>query len=99
RYVYYRCSRRRAGIVCREPAVSEAELVRQLCWRLRFLSMPPAIHAWLCRKALAERAVESHREEAVRRTVQQALTGLDREESNLVDMRARETITEGIFST
>jgi site-specific DNA recombinase len=97
RYVYYRCSHRMADIECREPAISEPELLEQLASRLRFLQMPERIHAWLCRQALAQRASETERQEEIRRTASRALQGLDREESNLVDMRAREIITDDVL--
>lgn len=98
RYVYYRCSRQRAGIVCREPAVSEKELLRQLCHRLRFLRIPEPVHAWLCKQADKEGVTEQAREDQIRRTVNQAMAGLDREESNLIDMRAKEVIPETVFA-
>jgi hypothetical protein len=97
RYVYYRCSRHRAGIVCREPAISESALIGQLARRLRFLRIPPKIHDWLIREALAETGQERHLADQVRRTIEQALTSVEREESNLVDMRAREIITEEVL--
>src|SRR5712672_192501 len=34
RYVYYRCSRRKTGVTCREPFISEGELERQVVERL-----------------------------------------------------------------
>jgi DNA invertase Pin-like site-specific DNA recombinase len=97
RYVYYHCSRRRAGVACREPAVPEADLLRQLSARLRFLRMPDPIHRWLCREALAQTVSERHVHEQVRRTIENAAAGIDREKSNLVDLRVREQISEEVF--
>jgi len=97
RYVYYHCSRRRAGVVCHEPAVSEAALVAQLGREFRYLRMPEAIHAWLCREALAETGAERERARQVHRTIEQALEGVGREEGNLLDLRTRDIITDEIF--
>src|SRR5262249_11155163 len=69
RSVYSRCSRRRAGIVCHEPAISERELVEQLCRPLQLLKMPPRIHGLLCREALREQAHEQSRRQQILRTV------------------------------
>ena len=93
RYVYYRCSRRRAGVTCREEPIPEGELVRQLSRRIRFLSMPAKIHQFLCREALAERAQEHERQRQILRTVEQALKGLDDEAEELLDLRTTKAIT------
>jgi hypothetical protein len=50
RYVYYRCSRRKVGVTCREKALSEAEILAQVSRRFRFLTMPEKVHRWLCRQ-------------------------------------------------
>jgi site-specific DNA recombinase len=99
RYVYYHCSRRRAGVVCREPMISESELIAQLSRELERLRMPEAVHSWLCREALAQTESEQERENQVHRTIQQALDGLGREEGNLLDLRTRDLITDDVFLT
>lgn len=99
RYVYYHCSRRRAGVVCREPMISESALVAQLTRELGRLRMPAAVHEWLCREALAQTAGEHDREAQVRRTVEQALEGIGREAGNLIDLRTRELIGDDVFLT
>jgi DNA invertase Pin-like site-specific DNA recombinase len=97
RYVYYHCSRRRSGVTCREPALSESALIGQLEHRLRHLRMPESIHAWLCREAAAQTEHERALQEQVARTITQALQGLEREESNLVDLRTRDLVTDEVF--
>jgi len=98
RYVYYRCSRRRAGVTCREEPISETELIRQLSRRIRFLSMPERIHNYLCREALAERVQEQERQRQIKRTVEEALKGLDAEGDELLDLRTTKTISQERFS-
>lgn len=97
RYVYYHCSRRRAGVVCREPMVSEPALVAQLSRQLGRLRIPEAIHEWLCRQALAQTGHEQERADQVRRTILQTLEGLSREANNLIDLRTRELIPDDVF--
>lgn len=97
RYVYYRCSRRRAGVVCHEPPLSEPALIAQVARELRFLRVPEPIHQWLCRQALKATEDERDLAEQVRRTIDQAIENLGREESNLIDLRARELISEDVF--
>ena len=97
RYVYYHCSRRRAGIVCREPMVSETALVAQLTREIGRLRMPAPIHEWLCRQALAQTEGEREREAQVRRTAELALDGIGREAGNLIDLRTRDLINDDVF--
>lgn len=97
RYVYYRCSRRRVGYDCHEPPIAERELIAQIARGIRFLRMPDRVHQFLCREAMAEHALEQGREEQIRQTLDQVLTALDKEESNLVDLRARELVLDDVF--
>lgn len=99
RYVYYRCSRRRVGYTCHEPPIAERDLVAQIGHQIRFLAMPERIHGFLCREAMAEHGLERGREEHISRTLNQVLTGLEKEESNLVDLRARDLLADEVFLT
>lgn len=97
RYVYYRCSRRRAGIVCHEPAISERDLVDQLCRPLRYLKMPPRVHELLSREALREQGHEQEQHHRILKTVEQALAGVDAEADELLDLRTTKAITQERF--
>ena len=97
RYVYYRCSHRKVGADCREPAISEHALIAQVVAVLRTLRMPLPIHDWLCRKALEEQDREVERARLVKATVERAAKDLDREAGNLLDLRTRELITDEVF--
>jgi site-specific DNA recombinase len=97
RYVYYHCSRRRAGVICREPMVPEPNLIAQFSRHLERLRMPEKVHEWLCRKALEQTEAERERDGQVHRTIEQALEGLRREEDNLLDLRTRDLITDEVF--
>jgi site-specific DNA recombinase len=96
-YVYYHCSRRRAGRPCREPAISEPELVNQVTALLGRLRMPEAVHAWLCREAMDSAAGERDQRAEVLATYEKAIEGLGREHENLLTLRLRDLIDDEAF--
>jgi DNA invertase Pin-like site-specific DNA recombinase len=99
RYVYYHCTHHRLNVDCREPAVSEPELERQIIARLRTLTIPPKTLRLICRKVEQSFAGDEARHEAIRASLAESLQSLDREKENLLSLRLRDLVDDGTFTT
>lgn len=97
RYVYYHCSRQKAGVKCKEPALSEAEVQAQLARALARMSMPSRVHTWLVRQLEKDDQLDQARSQSVLDSLTAALGSAKREMENLVSMRLKEQISEGAF--
>lgn len=97
RYVYYRCSRRKAGVTCREPAISEGELERQLAERLRVLEIPEKVLNWIRRRVERTFAADQARVQGVREQLIRSLGGLQREQDNLLSLRLKDLLNDATF--
>ena len=98
RYTYYHCTRRKDPN-CREPAIEEAELEKQIAAELATIEIPPAFKDWaLARLKEANTQEVSDREHiygAQRREYEACVRKVD----NLIDMRANGELTEDEFKS
>ena len=96
-YVYYHCTRRRPGPVCKQRVISLAALEEQITGFVKGVAPPPAIERFalerLGKHADAQR--EEHEARAKART--QALSGISSQLKQLTSMRMRELIDDGEF--
>jgi hypothetical protein len=97
RFVYYRCSRRKRDIPCREPAIPAAKLEEQFAALLGQVSIPPKIQAWLQEQAARELDREAPRHEQVVASLQAELDATKREEDALLTLRLKDLITDEAF--
>lgn len=97
RFVYYRCSRRKLDIPCREPAVPAAKLEEQFAALLGQVSIPPKIQAWLQEQAARELDREAPRHEQVLASLQAEADAMKREEDALLTLRLKDFITDEAF--
>lgn len=97
RFVYYRCSRRKLDIPCREPAISAPKLDEQFAELLGLVSIPPKIQSWLQEKAARELEREVPRQEQVLANLRAELDAGRREEDALLTLRLREVISDEVF--
>jgi DNA invertase Pin-like site-specific DNA recombinase len=96
-YEYYHCTYQKAGVPCREPAISGSALDLQLLAILRRLTVPPRALAWMLKRAQASEAADRSRREEVRLTLQRAVQSCMVEERALLDLRLRSLVTDEIF--
>lgn len=99
RYVYYRCTRRKPGVVCREPAVSGRALDEQLTQVLSRISVPKRALTWILRRVDRALRSEESRREATRDMLEKALGDTRREMDNLVSLRLRDLVADDSFAT
>ena len=100
RYVYYHCTRRRklpTG-TCREPAISEPDLVLQLASPLEQLAVDPETLEWIRVDGEAKVREELARASTVRLSLERDLKALEREEEALLSLRLRELVTDDVFT-
>ena len=97
RYIYYRCSRRKKGTVCREPAVAAPDLVEQIARRLDRITMPEKVQDWFLKRLDRELAHEQARNEEVRKTLQRSVEKAVQEEETLLSLRLRNLVNDDVF--
>ena len=97
RFVYYRCSRRKMDIPCREPAISASQLDEQFAALLGQVSIPPKIQAWLQEQATRELEREFPRQEQVLANLRGELDAGRREEDALLTLRLRDLLSDDAF--
>jgi hypothetical protein len=97
KFTYYRCTRRRKDVPCREPALSAPELDRQFGELIARVHIPPKTHAWLTREAKGDFEKDAARFERTRGSLQTAITGVKRELGELLSLRLRKLLTDDAF--
>lgn len=96
-YVYYRCSRRKKGIVCREPAVAVAELEEQIVEVLGQLSIPKKTLAWLTERVETSIGQEEDRREKALAALEATRSAREREMENLLSLRLRDLVDDPTY--
>lgn len=97
RFVYYRCSRNKKGIVCREPPIPEPLLEQQITTRLRLLTMPESILGWICRRVETTFNADQERRREALATLQGSLQAIARETENLLSLRLKDLVDDDTF--
>lgn len=97
RYTYHRCGRVRPGVVCREKPITQSVLEQQLTNFCRSLVIPEPILAFLRRKLDTVDTAEAGMIARVNAQRERALTGLEREERELLGMRMRQLVSDAEF--
>jgi DNA invertase Pin-like site-specific DNA recombinase len=97
RFVYYRCSRRKMEMPCREPAISASQLEEQFAELLGQVSIPPKIQAWLQEQVARELEREFPRQEQVLANLTGELDASRREEDALLTLRLRDLLSDDAF--
>ncbi len=98
RYVYYHCSRRKAGVTCREPAIPGPVLEDQITQRLQQLSLPSGVMQWVTQHVQIDLARDDERWRAVRATIEKTLTATQREGETLLDLRLRDLMSDDDYA-
>jgi site-specific DNA recombinase len=100
RYVYYHCSRQRTLVEkCREPAISEPDLVAQLAGQFGRLAIPLPVLDWLKRKTEQVLTIDRGRQQTIRETLLEAIRSVEREQSNLLALQLRELVPVEVYAT
>jgi DNA invertase Pin-like site-specific DNA recombinase len=72
-YAYYRCTRRGRGAICRQPAINETALERQIVAFLSSLAVEPQIERWVIAEVVLDQEDEMAAEGARRSSLQTTL--------------------------
>lgn len=96
-YTYYRCSRRKKEMYCREPAVAAHELDRQLSALLDRVQMPGSIHELLQKEAETDLGRDAERRARTGATIAKALADTKSELNELLSLRLRKLLTDETY--
>lgn len=99
RYVYYRCTRRKTGIACREAALPERVLEEQVVTTLKTIEMPEKILDWICRRAATTFKDDIDRKRAALASLEAALASLNREKETLLALRLKDLVDDATFAS
>src|ERR1043166_7277304 len=100
RYVYYRCNRTRSsGQDCREAAIPESALLEQLARAFGRLSIPDRIVEWLKGKVAGVLEADRARSALAKKTLEEALRSTERQISNLLNLRLKDSVPQELFTT
>lgn len=94
RYVYYHCSRRKPGVICREPAITEKALEAQLIRFFVSIKLPAPYTKWVvqCLKELEEE--EHEKDRTTQLSTEKRLAQIDSELSALLDLRLKGIVSD-----
>lgn len=96
-YVYYRCSKNKVGVKCKQEYVRIENLEHQISSFLEAIELPEAFTAWAIKwlKFQHEKEIDDHNREleSLQKAYQQTQTQLD----NLVDMRMKGFIDDAQY--
>lgn len=96
-YIYYRCTRNKRNLLCREPAVSEAELERLVSLELLRVTLPREVVDF-CHDRVAEiLATDVERREQAKKSLLSTLSSSEFEARTLLDLRLKGLVTDEQF--
>lgn len=98
RYVYYHCSKRKAGVKCGQRVIQEPALEEQIVALLQDLQLYDKACAWALRRydRLKDEAVEEVG--TTKRALESAVSRVERKLGRLTDLRVSEQISEDEFT-
>jgi hypothetical protein len=96
-YAYYHCTRRKAGTVCHQPAVSETSLKRQITDFLRSLVLEPRTERWLVAELTRQQSDEAGLASAKRTSLSKALAESRTQLEELTSLRLRRLLSDEEF--
>ncbi|MBP7146441.1 MAG: recombinase family protein [Acidobacteria bacterium] len=96
-YTYYHCTKRRVGTHCDQPYVPLARLEQQIVAFLEGISLPEPFHRWALNRLERATRQDKHERVAQHRSLDAALTVVDRQVENLTDLRLRDLLSDEEF--
>ncbi len=97
RYVYYHCTRKIAGTVCREKCVEEKALEAQIVAYLRRIHLDQKEVDQALAAVEEERTREDGLDSGIRESIEETLNGCQKSMETLTKLRYRELITDDEF--
>ena len=96
-YTYYRCTRRRRDVDCREPAISLADLEAQVLRFLESTTVPSTLHRFAMEELSNLARNRTDLRETQRNGLQRETCSIGLELDNLTKLRLRDLITDEEF--
>ena len=96
-YTYYHCTKRKIDANCKQPAIDEAKLEKQIAAELAKLEIPADFKDWAVARLRDMNAKEINDREQIYGNQRREYEACVRRIDNLIDMRANGEITESEF--
>jgi len=97
RYTYYRCTKKRRDMHCRQLSLRAEDLEFQILQHLAEITVPERLHQWALTTMEREKSDIRSELDNRRASLLQAKESVLRERQNLVTLRARDLIAESEF--
>jgi len=96
-YTYYHCTRRHAKPYCNQPAINANDLDRQIEEFLERISIPEIVSKWFAKALISSQddMIAIHKENI--RKADKVVSALQRQISNLTDLRTQELVSHDEF--
>jgi len=93
-YDYYHCTHKKKGFNCKEGSIEEKELEKQIKGLLTKLKLHPKFLDWALEYIEGEKGKEKEEKKTVEKNVENAITNIEKQISNLTLMRSKELIDD-----
>ncbi|MEW6049539.1 MAG: recombinase family protein [Candidatus Zixiibacteriota bacterium] len=93
-YVYYHCTKRKAGVACTQPVIEVKSLERQIEAFLQTVTISPRLRDWAIGRARALNEEEAQKDRAAFDGTAKRYAACARQLSELVDLRLRGLLTD-----
>lgn len=98
-YTYYHCTRRHSKPYCTQPAINSVDLDKQIEQFLDRVSIPEPIVEWFTKVLNSSKGNIAEQEAENARKKQKVATALERQISNLTDLRTQDLISHEEYTT
>jgi DNA invertase Pin-like site-specific DNA recombinase len=96
-YVYYHCTKRKTGIKCSQSCIEVKDLERQIDTVLQSISIEQEFLDWALQYLRETMDKASLDRQAVTKSLEEALEGVQRQSEALLDLRLRGLVEDGEF--
>lgn len=98
RYLYYHCTKRKLNVRCTQGVIEVSELERQIAGFLGSISIPETLHEWALKACRELESAEVTTLHSTRESLTVRLNAVDREKSELLNVRLRHLISDDDFT-
>lgn len=98
-WTYYRCVKKRPGIVCGQRYVEAKDLERQIDEFLAGITLPAEVTDWAIRQVREDHGRETQMQASAVKELQEAVRGNEAAKKRLTDLRLRDLIDDAEFTS
>lgn len=99
KYIYYHCTHGKPGVPCRQRSIQEHELELQIGAYLDDITLPADYHPFVLKHLVKSAENQGNDQQAVRKSLEQAIVTLDDKLAKLLDMRLQGLLTDEEYTS